>query len=136
MIKLILGKKGSGKTKTIIDLANAAVENSSGHVVVIEKGNKLTFDIKHKARLINTDEYHITGGDKFIGFVMGVIANDYDVTDVFVDGSYKILGKNDPAAIESFIKEILQVSFHSEINIYLTVSDDVENMSEYVRQFC
>lgn len=136
MIKVILGKMGTGKTKTIIDLANTAVVNSSGNVVVIEKGNKLTFDIKHKARLINTDEFHIEGKDKFVGFIMGIVANDYDVTDIFIDGTYKILTKDDPAMVEALIKEIERVKFNSDINITLTVSESPENVSEYVKKFC
>ncbi len=136
MIQIILGKKGTGKTKTIIDLANTAVANSSGNVVVVEKGNKLTFDINHKARLINTEEYKIEGCDKFFGFLMGIVANDYDVTDIFIDGTYKILAKNDPALVECFIKGIEQVQFHNDINFVLTVSEEPANVSEYVKKFC
>ncbi len=76
------------------------------------------------------------GCDKFLGFLMGIVANDYDVTDIFIDGTYKILAKNDPALVEAFIKEIEQIKFHSDINLVMTVSEDPENVSEYVKQFC
>ena len=93
MITLLIGKKGSGKTKKLIELANEAVQNSNGNVVVIEKGLKLTYDISHKARLVDSDAYGIEGLDALVGFVSGICAANYDVTDVFVDSTLKITGK-------------------------------------------
>ena len=92
MITLLIGKKGSGKTKKLIELANEAVQNSNGNVVVIEKGLKLTYDISHKARLVDSDAYGIEGLDALVGFVSGICAANYDVTDVFVDSTLKITG--------------------------------------------
>ena len=92
MITLLTGKKGSGKTKKLIDLANAAVEKSNGNVVVVEKGLKLTYDISHAARLIDIDAYDVQGGKGLYGFLAGICAGNYDVTDVFVDSTLKIAG--------------------------------------------
>ena len=78
MVTLIIGKKGSGKTKKLISLANEAVSASNGNVVVVEKGAKLTYDVTHKARLIDTDQYAITGYDSFFGFLSGICAGNYD----------------------------------------------------------
>ena len=72
MITLLIGKKGSGKTKKLIELANEAVKNSNGNVVVIEKGLKLTYDISHKARLVDSDAYSIEGLDALVGFISGI----------------------------------------------------------------
>ena len=83
MVSLLVGKKGSGKTKKLISLANEAVATSSGNVVVIEKGAKLTYDVTHKARLIDTDQYAIVGYDMLYGFISGICAGNYDVTDIF-----------------------------------------------------
>ena len=74
MITLLIGKKGSGKTKKLIELANEAVKNSNGNVVVIEKGLKLTYDISHKARLVDSDAYSIEGLDALVGFISGICA--------------------------------------------------------------
>ena len=89
MIKLIIGKKGSGKTKLLIDKVNTAVQNTNGYVVCIEKGMKLTFEIDHAVRLIDADEYAIKGYDAFYGFVSGVLAGNYDIKEIFIDGILK-----------------------------------------------
>ncbi|MEG0753949.1 MAG: hypothetical protein RR461_08965, partial [Angelakisella sp.] len=94
MIQLIVGNKGSGKTKTLITMANDAVNKSSGNVVCLEKGLKLTYDISHKARLVDTDEYNIDGFETLYGFVAGLMAGNYDITHIFVDATLKIGGRD------------------------------------------
>ena len=94
MITLIVGKKGSGKTKKLIERTNAAVEHSNGNVIVIEKGTKLTYDITHEARLIDTESYDIQGVDALVGFISGICAANYDVTDILVDSTLKIIGRD------------------------------------------
>ena len=87
MVTLLIGKKGTGKTKKLISLANEAVAASTGNVVVIEKGSKLTYDVTHKARLIDTEQYLISGYDMLFGFISGICAGNYDVTDILVDST-------------------------------------------------
>jgi len=94
MVKLIVGVKGTGKTKMLIDMANEAVKTSSGSVVCIEKGQKLKYGINYKARLIDTAEYGISGADALYGLVCGLYAADYDITHVFIDSALKICGEN------------------------------------------
>lgn len=91
MIKLIVGAKGSGKTKTMIDMINNATKTTSGNIVVIEKSMKLTTEINHAARLLDADEYDINGADMLYGFVAGVLAGNYDITELFIDGILKSL---------------------------------------------
>ena len=121
MVILIIGKKGSGKTKKLITLANEAVAKSSGNVVVIEKGAKLTYDVTHKARLIDTDVYGVKGYDMLLGFISGICAGNYDVTDIFVDSTFKICpeGVN---GIEEFVKRLDALSKESEAHITILVS--------------
>ena len=121
MVTLIIGKKGSGKTKKLITLANEAVAKSSGNVVVIEKGAKLTYDVTHKARLIDTDVYGVKGYDMLLGFISGICAGNYDVTDIFVDSTFKICpeGVN---GIEGFVKRLDMLSKESEAHITILVS--------------
>ncbi len=83
MIKLIVGAKGSGKTKAMIDQINDSVKTSKGNVVVVEKGMKLTYDIAPAARLIDLDEYKVSGGEMLYGFVAGLLASNYDITDLY-----------------------------------------------------
>ena len=94
MVKLIIGNKGSGKTKRLIELVNGAVEKSNGNVVCIEKERLLTYDVNYRARLIETDHYKVSGYDAFYGFLCGVIAGDHDITDILVDATLKIGGRD------------------------------------------
>ena len=121
MVTLIIGKKGSGKTKKLIQLANEAVAKSSGNVVVIDKGSKLTYDVTHKARLIDTDVYGVKGYDMLLGFISGICAGNYDVTDIFVDSTFKIC----PEAVnglEAFVVRLNALEAESEAKITLLVS--------------
>ena len=94
MITLILGRKGSGKTKRLIDMCNAATAESKGSVVFIEKDSSLTYDISRQARLAVAEDYQISGYDAFYGFIAGMCASNYDITDIFVDSTIKIGGDN------------------------------------------
>ena len=134
MITLLIGKKGSGKTKKLIELANAAVESSNGNIVVIEKGLKLTYDISHKARLVDSDAYGIQGMDALVGFVSGICAANYDVTDIFIDSTLKITG-NGVAEVEPITMKLKALSEASEANIYLLVSADENELPEAVLEY-
>ena len=92
MLSLIVGVKGTGKTKHLIDLTNKALAESKGNVVCLEKGNKLRYDIKHQARLIDTSEYFIEDGQSLYGFIAGILASDHDITHIFIDSALKICG--------------------------------------------
>lgn len=94
MIKLITGGKGSGKTKQMVDLINESVKTTSGNIVCIEKSMQLTYELDHKCRLIDMDDYHIAGEDMLYGFVCGILAGNYDIEEVYVDGILKVLGKD------------------------------------------
>ncbi len=98
MIKLIVGSKGSGKTKVLVDMIHEALKTTAGNVVVIEKSMQLTTQIPYAARLIDVDEYHISGADELYGFVAGVLAGNYDITELFMDGLLKIVEHNLDAA--------------------------------------
>ncbi len=129
MITLLIGKKGSGKTKKLIEHANEAVVKSSGNVVVIEKGLKLTYDISHKARLIDTDAYAISGADAMFGFVSGICAGNYDVTDIFIDSTLKIIGQ-DIVALEKLVAKLKVLAESANTTITLSVSAGEEELPE------
>lgn len=123
MITILTGNKGSGKTKKLLELANAATEKSQGNVVVIEKGQKLTFDISHSARLVDSDAYDIKGADALCGFLGGICAGNYDVTDIFVDSTLKITGTG-AEVLETVIPELEKLSEAANTNFCLSVSAD------------
>ena len=132
MIKLFIGAKGSGKTKTLIELVNNAANTSNGSVVCIEKGDKLRFDITSKARLIDTDFYHVDNAEKLTGFIAGILASNSDITDIFVDSSLKICG-NDVAAFEQLLKDTEKLA--EGVNIVMTVSIAVESCPESIKAY-
>ena len=134
MIKLIVGKKGSGKTKTLIDLVNAALGTTNGSVVCIEKGNKLNFEINYKCRLIDTDEYLVTDGQTLYGFIAGLLASNHDVTDLFVDSALKIC-QNDTESFDVFLNELEALVKTHDINCVITSSLSVEEASDTVKKF-
>ncbi|MBQ7929605.1 MAG: ATP-binding protein [Clostridia bacterium] len=134
MIKLIVGKKGSGKTKTLIDLVNAALSTTKGSVVCIEKGNKLNFEINYQCRLIDTDEYLVTDGQSLYGFIAGILASNHDVTDIFVDSALKIC-QNDEASFDVFLNELEAILKTSDINFVITSSVAAEEASDTVKKF-
>ena len=102
MVKLIIGLKGSGKTKTLITKVNEAIDASKGCVVCLEKGDKLRFDIKYQARLIDVTEYDIVDAHGLQGFVAGLHASNSDITHLFIDSALKICG-NDIDSFTAFI---------------------------------
>lgn len=127
MVTLLIGKKGSGKTKRLIDEANAAVESSNGSVVVVEKGSKLTYDLTHKARLIDSDVYGIDSFDSLYGFLSGICAGNYDVTDIFVDSTFKIAG-NDSAQLSAFVKKANALADEAKTAITFLISSAREDL--------
>ncbi|MBO5213296.1 MAG: hypothetical protein J6B86_00800 [Clostridia bacterium] len=132
MIKLIVGLKGTGKTKTLIAEANAAIATERGCVVCVEKGRKLIYDISHKVRLISSDEYDINTYDRFFGFLCGLMSANYDITDIFVDSITKICG-DDLALLEEFLAEVNKVI--RNIDITITLSKDVNELSDELKKY-
>ena len=132
MIKLIIGKKGSGKTKTLIEMVNNALATSKGSVVCIEKGDKLKHEITYKARLIDTDYYYITDAEALFGFIAGILASNSDITDVFVDSSLKICG-NDVAAFENMLPKLEKIA--TDVNVVMSASIAVEEAPAGVKKY-
>ena len=130
MVTLIIGKKGSGKTKKLIQLANEAVAKSSGNVVVIEKGAGLTYDVTHKARLIDTNVYGM-----LLGFISGICAGNYDVTDIFVDSTFKIAPEG-VIGIEKFVTALNALCAESEAKITLLISSAEVELPEGLKAVC
>ena len=132
MIKLFIGSKGSGKTKTLIELVNNATASSKGSVVCIEKGDKLTHDITYKARLVDTDYYKVYNAESLYGFIAGILASNNDITDVFVDSALKICG-NDTAAFEIMLGKLQAIA--ENVNIVMTASIAVEECPDGIKAY-
>lgn len=134
MIQVIMGLKGSGKTKKLIDAINAAVSSAQGDVVCIEYGKQLTYDVSYRVRLVNAKEYEINNQDKLKGLLSGLHAGNFDITNVYIDNLYKTIG-SDRAAGEDFILWCAAFAEANNMNITLTVSDDAACASEAIKAF-
>ena len=134
MINVIMGLKGSGKTKKLIDSINEAVANAQGNVVCIEYGKNLVYDINCRVRLVDSKEYGINNLDMLKGFLSGLHAGNFDITNVYIDNLYKTIG-NDRAAGEAFILWCAQFAEANNMNITITVSDDPAGASDEVKKF-
>ena len=135
MISLIIGNKGSGKTKRLISLVDEAMERSDGCVVCIEKEPLLTYQINYRVRLIDTDHFGIGGYDQFFGFICGVCAGNHDITDILVDATLKIGGK-DYEQLASFLEKVNKFCAESGTKITFTISADKEELPERIFEFC
>ena len=124
MIKLIIGRKGSGKTKKLVDMVNAAAETSLGNVVCIEKGDTLTYSVTHKARLIDAESYGISGYGEYFGMVAGIKAGNNDVTHIFGDATLRI-GERDYDKLAAFLERISTIS---DVEFIFTISADKEEL--------
>ena len=130
MITLILGLKGSGKTKKLMAMCNAAVEQSNGNVVFIEKDNTLTYDLSHKARLVAAEDYAIKGFDSLYGFIAGMCAGNYDITDIFVDSTLKVVG-GDLQGLEAFVEKLSRLN----VKMVLSISADKAEIPAKIAEF-
>lgn len=134
MLKLIIGVKGTGKTKQLIDLVNASLKSSQGSVVCIEKGDKLKFDVNYQCRLIDTEYYGIGDAAALYGFVAGILASNHDVTDLYIDSALKICG-DDIAAFDQFLGMVDMLTSRSNINCVMTCSLAIDNASEAIQKY-
>ena len=132
MINLIPGKKGTGKTKILVDSIKKAAENATGNVVCIERGMQLTYDLPHNVRLADAEEYGINSFDSFYGFVAGLMAGTYDIQEVFVDGILKIGGR-DYDALGNMLEKVAVLT--KDVNVTFTVSADVDELPAKVKAF-
>lgn len=128
MIKLIIGRKGSGKTKKLVDLVNEATIQSLGNVVCIEKGGTLTFSVTHKARLIYADDYNISGYGEYYGLVSGIKAGNNDVTHIFGDATLRI-GTRDYDELYAFLERIAKIE---DVEFVFTVSADEADLPKKI----
>lgn len=134
MITLLIGKKGSGKTKKLIEMVQEAAEKSNGNVVVIEKSLKLTYDIPHTARLVACESYGIVNVDALFGFVSGICAGNYDVTDIFIDSTLKIAGVA-ADGIEALVSGLKKLGETASTNITLSVSAAEDEIPASVKEY-
>lgn len=133
MISLIVGSRGSGKTKQMIDMINTSVTTTTGNIVCIEKSMKLTYELDHKCRLVHMDEYSIMGYDMLYGFIAGIFAGNYDIVELYIDGILKI-GNRDLEGLGVLLDKVNELA-GDNIKVVVTVSSDLETLPESVKKY-
>ncbi len=134
MIRVILGEKGTGKTKMLLDSVHAAVESEKGNVVFINNGSQHITDVSHKIRLVDTSEFSVQNYDEFYGLVCGILAQNYDVSYIFVDSITKIAtGANDE--LEALLEKLNGLCAKFEVQMAMTISMSAASASDKIKAF-
>lgn len=135
MVRLIMGVKGSGKTKQLIELINNAAKDEPGNVVCIEANRNMTYDIHYHIRLIDAQEYKLNSYDLFRGFISGLYAGNYDISQVFIDNLCKTVGTDVDAETEKFLNWLDVFGERNNIKFTVTISGDVETATDGMRKY-
>jgi hypothetical protein len=134
---MIFGKRGSGKTKRIIDMANDAIKEQKGDVLFIDDDNRYMFDLRHEIRFVNAGEYGASGTDKFMGFIIGVLASNFDISVVFIDAFLRLvkIPKPDIHQLIPFFEELENLSTRCKVDFVISFSEDASLVPEPIRKF-
>ena len=135
MVELLIGKKGTGKTKNLIESVNNALTVARGNVVFI--GSKISsnmYDISSKVRMADTADFDIKTYNEFLGFVCGIVSRDYDITNIFIDGIFKIVGSDNLDGFEEFLNRLENLGNKFGISFVMSVSIDAETAPDYIKK--
>ena len=135
MVRLIMGVKGSGKTKQLIELINNAAKDEPGNVVCIEANRNMTYDIHYHIRLIDAQEYKLNNYDLFRGFISGLCAGNYDITHVFIDNLCKTVGHDVDAETEVFLNWLDVFGEKNDVKFTVTISADTSAATEGMQKY-
>ena len=134
MIQVILGKKGSGKTKPLIDMTNDSLKVEHGNVIFVDDDTRYMYDLRHQIRFVDASEYTITSADMFFGFICGMLSMNFDITAIFVDAFTRLI-KTDLNETEEFFKRLEKLSESRNINFVISVSGDPAEMPEFITRY-
>ena len=134
MINIISGKKGRGKTKVLLEQANQCISGADGSVIFLDKDNSLMYELDRKIRLINIKEFPVVNIDGFIGFVCGILSQDHDISNIFIDGLYAISNVNIDI-LDDAVKQLEDISKKFMVDFTFSVSEDEQDLPPYAKQF-
>ena len=134
MIQVIAGKKGSGKTKRLIDLTNTTAREAVHDVVFLDDDNRYMFDVDHKVRFINAEDYHIHNADMFIGFLCGMLSSNFDIGTVFIDAFLKLCHL-ELADTEKVVATLAELGEKHQVDFVLSLSADPEELPAHLKQY-
>ena len=134
MIQVIHGKKGSGKTKKILDMANAAVGQYKGDIIFVDDDNRYMFDLRHEVRFVNAGEYGSNSPEMFFGFLCGMLSQNFDISVIFVDAFLKLV-KVEPEKTENFFARLEELAQRHNVEIIISASVDDEAAPEFIKKY-
>ena len=134
MIQIIFGKKGSGKTKRILDMANASVKEAKGNVLFVDDDKSYTLSLKPQVRFVDASEYTVKGKDSFYGFLAGILAGNYDISVIYVDAFLK-LAKTDEEGLVDFFGKLEKLVANANCDVVISYSEDAQNVPESIRKY-
>lgn len=134
MVQMIIGKKGKGKTKQLLDKVNSSIKTANGNIVYIDKSSKHMLELNNKIRLIDASGYGLRNSDEFIGFILGIISQDHDLEEMYLD-SFLNVSKLEDADITPTIKELNVISKNFDVNFILSVSRDKDELPAELGEF-
>ena len=134
MIQVIAGKKGSGKTKRLIDLTNTTAREAEHDVIFLDDDNRYIFDVDHKVRFINAEDYHIHNADMFIGFLCGMLSSNFDIGTVFVD-AFLNLCHTDLQNTADVVATLDELGRKHNVDFVLSLSADPEELPDHLKQY-
>ncbi|MBR6164846.1 MAG: twitching motility protein PilT [Clostridia bacterium] len=134
MIQVIAGKKGSGKTKRLIDLTNSTAREAVHDVIFLDDDNRYMFDVDHKVRFINAEDYHIHNADMFIGFLCGMLSSNFDIGTVFIDAFLKLC-RTELADTEGVVNTLAELGTKHKVDFVLSLSADPEELPEFMKKY-
>ncbi len=134
MIQLIVGSEGKGKTKHLLDKVNEEIKEASGNIVFLDRSTKHMFELNNRVRLINVTEYEFENKSEFIGFILGIISQDHDIQQMYIDGIMKI-AKLDKQGFEEVVAKLKDVSEKYGLDIIISASIDSSEISEKLKEY-
>ena len=136
MVKLIVGPKGTGKTKSLVELVKHAVNEENGSVVCLETKNNLTYDIPYTVRLIHVNDYDFGSIEFFKGFISGLHAANYDITHVFIDSLFKMFDEPDMDKVAKLLDDLDAFGQKQNIKFTITATADPETIGDNIKKYC
>lgn len=133
MVQLVVGKEGKGKTKHLLDKVNEEIKKVAGNIVYLDRSTKHMFELNNKVRLINVQDYDFENSSEFIGFIYGIISQDHDMQQMYIDGIMKV-AKLDKSDITSMVKKLENISTTFNFDLFLSISADVNDLDEEIKK--
>ncbi len=134
MIQVIFGRKGSGKTKRILDMANTSMKTAKGEIVFIDDDNRYMFDLRHEIRFVNAKDYKISSPDMFLGFLSGIVAANYDMNEMYVDGFLRLV-EADINDLGPFFERLESLAASHDLRVIISTTAKTDEPPEYLKKY-